>query len=89
MVAASKKLKDVVCKYSIGDTFTNGDGFFIVSNVSTRDEYKKLLKEPLYTLERFPEQIIKDDKVMITLRPFEAYESEIVRQCTFNWKKTD
>lgn len=89
MVVAKKELKNLECKYIVGDTFTNTDGFFIVSKVSTRDTANKLLKEPLYTLSRFPEHIIRNDKVVLELQPFEAYESEINRQLTFNWSKVD
>jgi hypothetical protein len=89
MAVSKKELKNLECKYIVGDTFTNTDGFFIVSNVKTRDEANKLLKEPLYTLSRFPEHIIKNDKVVLELKPFEAYESEIERQLTFNWSKVD
>lgn len=86
-MAINRELKEITCKYKVGDTFTNQQGFFIVSKVSTRDEFKKILKEPLYTLDRFPEQIMKDGKVVLELKPFDSYESEINRQCTFNWKK--
>lgn len=89
MAAAKKELKEVVCKFKVGDTFTNSDGHFIVASTRTRDESNKLLKEPIYLLERFPSQIIKDGKVCIILTPFEAYESEINRQLTFNWSKVD
>lgn len=89
MAVAKKELKSLECKYIVGDTFTNTDGFFIVSSVSTRDSANKLLKEPLYTISRFPEHIIKNDKVVLELHPFEAYESEIDKQLTFNWSKVD
>ena len=89
MAVAKKELKNLECKYIVGDTFTNTDGFFIVSSVSTRDSANKLLKEPLYTLSRFPEHIIKNNKVVLELHPFEAYESEIDKQLTFNWSKVD
>lgn len=89
MAVSKKELKNLECKYIVGDTFTNTDGFFIVSKVRTRDEANKLLKEPLYTLNRFPEHIIKNDKVVLELQPFDAYESEIDRQITFNWSKVD
>lgn len=88
-MAVKKELKNLTCSYVVGDTFSNGDGFFIVSSLRTRDEANKLLKEPIYTLERFPSQIMKDDKVVLTLSPFQAYESEIKRQLTFNWSKVD
>ena len=88
-MAVKKQLKEPVCKFTVGETFSNGDGFFIVSKTRTRDEANKLLKEPVYLLERFPAQIIKNDKVAVILTPFEAYESEIERQLTFNWSKID
>jgi hypothetical protein len=88
-MAVKKQLKAPECKYTVGETFTNGDGHFIVSKIRVRDEANKLLKEPLYTLERFPQHIIKNDKVVLELHPFEAYESEIDRQITFNWSKVD
>lgn len=88
-MVAKKELKNLVCKYGVGDTFTNTDGFFIVSNIRTRDDSNKLLKEPVYLLERFPSQIIKNGKTVLILTPFEAYESEINRQLTFNWSKVD
>lgn len=88
-MAVSKELKTLDCQYRIGDTFTNGEGHFIVSNVKMRGEDKKLLKEPMYTLERFPAHIIKNDKIVLELKPFDAYESEINRQLTFNWSKVD
>ena len=89
MAVAKKELKNLECRYVVGDTFTNTDGFFIVSNVKTRDDSNKLLKEPLYTLNRFPEHIMKDGKTVLLLSPFDAYESEIERQLTFNWSKID
>ena len=89
MAVAKKELKSLECKYIVGDKFTNTDGFFIVSSVSTRDSANKLLKEPLYTLNRFPEHIIKNDRVVLELHPFDAYESEIDKQLTFNWSKVD
>jgi hypothetical protein len=89
MAVSKKELKNIECKYIVGDTFTNTDGFFIVSKVKTRDDANKLLKDPFYTLNRFPEHIIKNGKVVLLLSPFEAYESEIERQLTFNWSKVD
>lgn len=88
MALNKKQLKELECSFVLGDVFTNGDGHFIVSNVSTRSN-GTLLKEPLYTLERFPDKIIKDGKVVLELKPFDAYESEIKRQCTFSWSKVD
>lgn len=89
MAASKKQLKEHDCKFVIGDTFTNGDGHFTVTKITQRDEMKRLLKEPLYTLDRFPDAIYKDGKKVLDLHPFDAYESEILRQCTFNWKKVD
>ena len=89
MAAVKKELASKPCKFKVGDTFTNTDGFFIVSEVKTKDNKNKSLKEPMYTLERFPEHIIRNGKVVLTLHPFDAYESEIERQLTFNWSKVD
>lgn len=88
-MAVNKVLKEMPQKYQIGDTFFNGTGHFIVSSVTQRDEMKKLLKEPLYTLERFPTEIYRNGKKVLDLKPFDAYESEIDRQCTFNWNKIE
>lgn len=88
-MAVKKELKTPICQYSVGDTFTNGDGHFIVTKAVVRDEQRKLLKEPLYSLERFPSHIIKNDKIVLELHPFDAYESEINRQLTFNWSKVE
>lgn len=88
-MAANKILKEISEKYSVGDTFTNGDGHFIVSAVTQRDANNKLLKEPLYTLERFPDAIYIDNRKVLDLHPFDAYESEINRQITFNWSKVN
>lgn len=89
MAVAKKELKTPICKYVVGDTFTNGNGHFIVTKAVVRDEQRKLLKEPLYSLERFPAHIMKNDKVVLELHPFDAYESEINRQLTFNWSKVE
>lgn len=86
-MAAKKELKELQCQFKIGDTFSNDTGFFIVSKIQTRDESNKLLKEPLYTLDRFPEHIVKNGKIVLTLNPFDSYESEINRQLSFNWSK--
>lgn len=87
--ASKKQLKEHECKFAIGDIFTNGDGHFTVRGITQRDEMKRLLKEPLYTLDRFPDAVYRNGKKVLDLKPFDAYESEIIRQCTFNWKKVD
>ncbi len=89
MAVSKKQLKELECKFAIGDTFTNGDGHFTVTAITQRDEMKRLLKEPLYTLDRFPDAVYKDGKKVLELKPFDAYESEIIRQCSFNWRKVD
>lgn len=88
MAAVKNNSQFANCEFVIGDVFTNGDGHFIVSNIVKRSG-GTLLKEPLYTLERFPDKIIKDGKIILELKPFDAYESEIKRQCTFNWEKVE
>lgn len=89
MAVSKKQLKEHECKFAIDDTFTNGDGFFIITAIRHRDDMARMLKEPYYMLDRFPEEVYRDGKKVLEFKPFEAAESEIVRQMSFRWEKVN
>lgn len=89
MTVSKKQLKELECKFAVNDTFGNGDGFFIVTKIRQRDDMGRILKEPYYMLDRFPEELFRNGKKVLEFKPFEAAESEIVRQLSFRWRKVE
>ena len=62
MATSRKQLKEIPCKYEIGDTFSDGNRNYTVLARRTRDDFHAILKEPMYMMERFPGEIIKNNK---------------------------
>lgn len=87
MAVSKRVLKELECKYSAGDVFTDGKTNYIVESVRTRDEYKALLKEPMYMMERFPDEIYRDGKLILKLNKVEMLESQINKLLGLTWTK--
>lgn len=54
MAVSKKQLKEIPCKYEVGDVFTDGRINYIIQSSRTRDEFRAILKEPMYLMEKFP-----------------------------------
>ena len=40
-------------------------------------------------LDRFPDELFRNGNKVLEFKPFEAAESEIVRQLSFRWRKVE
>lgn len=89
MATSRKQLKEIPCKYEIGDTFSDGNRNYTVLARRTRDDFHAILKEPMYMMERFPGEVIKNNKCVLTLNTVEMTESQINRLIGFTWRKVE
>ena len=89
MAVSKKVLKQLPCKYQEGDVFTDGRTNYIVLSKRTRDEYKSLLKEPMYMMEKFPDEIYRNGKLVLKLNNVEMLESQIDKLTGLTWTKLD
>ena len=89
MAVSKRVLKDIPCKYEVDDIFTDGTTNYIVLSKRTRDEYKSILKEPMYMMERFPNELYRNGKLVLTLNNVEMSESQINKLVGLTWTKLD
>lgn len=89
MAVSKRVLKDLECKYKVDEIFTDGRTNYTIQSVRTRDQYKALLKEPMYMMEKFPDEIYRDGKLFLKLNPVEMSESQINKLVGLTWTKID
>jgi len=89
MAVSKRVLKDLECKYKVEDIFTDGRTNYTIQSVRTRDQYKALLKEPMYNMERFPDEIYRNGKLFLKLNSVEMSESQINKLLGLTWTKVD
>lgn len=89
MAVSKRVLKDLECKYKVDEIFTDGRTNYTIQAVRTRDQYKALLKEPMYMMEKFPDEIYRNGKLFLKLNPVEMSESQINKLVGLTWAKVD
>ena len=89
MAVSKRVLKELPCKYKEGDMFTDGNTFYTVTKVITRDEFRALLKEPRYTMKRNPDEIMRNGEVFLKLYDVDMLESQIDKLTGLTWTKVN
>lgn len=89
MAVSKRVLKELPCKYKIDDIFTDGNTFYTITKVITRDEFRALLKEPRYTMKRNPDEIMRNGEVFLKLYDVDMLESQIDKLTGLTWTKVN